>query len=102
MKDMVELLAGLMESVVAGEIGSKVTSRRNWVVKTYDDTVVIAAFGVAERNYLIGPEYLTEIAKHKIRTFYYTYKADALKAYKALRDAGYKRRFSQDWYMDVE
>lgn len=102
MMDMVELLAGLIESVVVGETGSKVSSRRNWVIKTFDDTVTIAAFGVARRNYLIGPEFLTDIAKHKIHTFYYTRKADAVKAYKALLDAGYKRSFSQKWYMDIE
>ena len=68
---------------------SKVFGRRNWVIRTYDNTATLYGFGQAKKFHLLC-ERIDNIAKHHITWLEYTYKADALKALTELAVKGYK------------
>ena len=85
-----ELMASLQEN---SEV-SNVTSRRNWVIRTevWDGEPIIfwaGRYGEARRLGLLS-EFVSLIAKNKIRWYEYTYKADFEKALQILRAAGFR------------
>lgn len=67
----------------------KVIGRRNWVIKTKDNTATLYGWGQAKREGVLC-ERLVTIAKHNINWFEYTYKKDALSALDTLKEHGYK------------
>lgn len=97
---MMENVIALVETLTADKLGSKLNGRRNWVVMTRGNVVKIAPWGEAVRCGWMEMR-LSEIAAVGVRWFKYTYKADALEAYKVLREAGYEADIMQKMYMEV-
>lgn len=73
-----------------GQVSSKVTGRRNWEIKTYDDMAYCGGFGQMVRNGLLGWHYLREMAEHGITFRAFTYKKDFQAAIEQYKKAGYK------------
>ena len=60
-----------------GKFNSKVTSRRNWVVMTWGDTVYVASYGVAKREGWFDAIRLTTMVEMGVTWSYFTYASDA-------------------------
>lgn len=70
-------------------IKSKVIGRRNWVIKTIDNTAYLMAWGWANRHSAFVNT-LDFICAHNIHWINFTYKKDAFEALKELEKIGYK------------
>jgi hypothetical protein len=70
-------------------IKSKVIGRRNWVIKTIDNTAYLMSWGWADRhNAFVNT--LDYIAEHNVRWLTFTYKKDVFEALEELAKIGYQ------------
>ena len=79
--------------IKVNDIVSKNYGRRNYVIRTYDNTATLYGWGQAKRLGIVGPTRLADIKNHKIHWFEYTYKKDAMDALVALAQAGYDAKY---------
>ena len=85
MKEVIAATVSLLEDLHDPNLRSMCPGRRNWLIQTYDNTYTAGPFG---RHYHIS-WLLTDIAKHNIHFYEFTYKKDYEAVKKALDSYGY-------------
>lgn len=93
MKDLTEIICGLIDVEIADKLYSKVEGNRNWAIevetsKSGRKVATCNRYGVLKRRgYLTA--FLTAIAEYHIRWYYFTYKKDYEETKKILENNGY-------------
>lgn len=86
-----KILAETLLMHVEGEICSKVSGRRNWILRVTHAYKYVDCGGAGRMKAKhMTSEFLKTIAERKIRWYEFTYKKDLLKAVEAFEKKGYK------------
>ena len=93
MGNLSEIAAGMFDFQIDTRINSKVSGRRNWVIRTENDNVVFAgAWGEAKRRGWLRPIPLVYMVEKSVRFYEFTYRKDFDLALEKIRIRNERRR----------